>query len=219
MLTNLTQLKQFLNLTTTSEDDRLCLLIAQVSDFIENWCGRTFVQATYTEYYSGQGKPFLVLNQRPVASITSVYLDDQGYWGQGQDAFATADLLQSGVDYALDIGSGGLSYTGRLLKVKGDWPNAWAYWFGVISSLPGPDIGNIKVTYVGGFNANLVPKGLQLACHMAIALIRNGAAFGQPMQSESFEEYSYTLQGDVSQAIFSPQVLSILARYRSIPVA
>jgi len=213
-LTDITSLKTFLGISDDSEDNLLALLIPQVSDAIEEYLGRTFTSATYTEYYMGEGTPFLVLNQRPVTSITSVYLDEEGYWGQPSGSFAAPTLLQQGVDYALEIDqSDGTSRSGKLYRIKSYWPIAFTYITGVISSNMGPATGNVKVTYVGGSNA---PANVKLACNMAIARIRLLAPYGMALQSESYEEYSYSLLGYVPDHIFTAEVRSLLARYRTI---
>lgn len=70
-LTTLADLKAMLNISSsdTTEDTVLNLLITQVGDMIQEWCGRTFGQANYTEYYVGNGQQEFALNQRPAMMV------------------------------------------------------------------------------------------------------------------------------------------------------
>jgi hypothetical protein len=70
-LATLTNTKLYLGiaLSDTSQDALLNMLITQLTALVEEWLGRSLLQATYTEVYSGSGYPALVLRQRPVWSI------------------------------------------------------------------------------------------------------------------------------------------------------
>jgi len=61
-------------------DSLIDLLISEVSDEYQKWSGRTFAEATYTEYLDGSGRSSLVLGGGPLVSITSLesveYQDD-----------------------------------------------------------------------------------------------------------------------------------------------
>ena len=61
-------------------DAYLNLLISEVSDEYQRACGRTFAEASYTEYLDGTGRPSLVLGAGPLVTFTSLnhveYRDD-----------------------------------------------------------------------------------------------------------------------------------------------
>lgn len=219
-LTALSDLKAFLGIASgdTSEDALLNTLITQCSDLIEEFCGRVFGTASYTEYYCGDGRPFLVLNQRPVTAITSLYLDETAFWGQAPNAFAAATLLTEGTDYALDKDQpNGSSRSGLVFNINGAWPVPVNYSPGLISPVIGPGVGNIKVTYTAGYAS--VPTPLTLACNMLIAKVRNSKTYGEALVSETDEVYSYQLAGEAKVGMFSKEVASVLARYRNVGVA
>ncbi|MEE6450528.1 head-tail connector protein [Gottfriedia acidiceleris] len=85
-LTTLDAVKSYLKIdsTQTYDDDRLIGLINACSTAIEDYCKRKFKEQTLTEDYDGTGTKYLLLDQYPVKSITSVAiegitLDPSGY--------------------------------------------------------------------------------------------------------------------------------------------
>lgn len=59
----------------TTLQQKIGPLIAEVSDAIARYCGRTFARQTYTETVEGSGDSSLFLTHRPLVSITSITLD------------------------------------------------------------------------------------------------------------------------------------------------
>lgn len=85
-LTTLADVKTFLQIpvSNTTQDTLLNMLIGDASSVITNYLrGRRLDQDTYTEFYSGNGTRFVILKQRPVFSVLNVWLDYNGYFGQG----------------------------------------------------------------------------------------------------------------------------------------
>ncbi len=155
--------------------------------------GQQIEQATYTEYHQGTGTSFFRARQRLVQSITSIYLDYKGYYGQGTDSpFAAATLLTAGLDYALvpDQPDGTSSRSGLIQRINGTWPATWQYRRGLLNPAVIPGLGNVKITYVGGFAT--VPPEIELAANKLIALIRREAGVGAALTGESYEGYSYS---------------------------
>lgn len=76
-LTTLTFCKDYLDIENlnTSEDARIEFFINQASDAIERYCNRKFVSQTFTEIYDGRNYDRLLVNQYPISSITSIYVD------------------------------------------------------------------------------------------------------------------------------------------------
>lgn len=64
-------------------DDYLNLLISEVSDEYQRFCGRTFGETPYTEYLDGSGRGSLVLGAGPLVSFTSLSVVDYQDDGAG----------------------------------------------------------------------------------------------------------------------------------------
>lgn len=124
--TTLCSLKPRLRMTDddTWADDALRSLIASVSGWIDQYCGRTFGPREYTHFLKGSGTQRLALPERPVQSVTAVYYDEKGYWGDAPGAFGADKLLVEGVDYALERDqSDGSSQSGVIYRINGVWPS------------------------------------------------------------------------------------------------
>ena len=223
-IVTLAEVKTYLKITDSSEDDFLTMLLADAVDVAQQYCRRRFEQATYTEYYSGTGTRMLVLRQRPVQSITSVYLDNNAFYGQGTDPFASNTLLTSGTDYSLELDetlSNGLvvSRAGLLVRTRTIWPELNpAYYPGRLTQEYGPAYGNIKVTYVAGYPSAAMPSDIKLAIRLLVSQQRQNAQYGHPLQSEQISDYNYQLaQGGEGSPPIIGSVRQILNRYREIP--
>lgn len=224
MFGNLQQIKIQLGINPQDpqEDALLNILMVQASSAIEEWCNRTFQQATYTEFYSGDGTPELALNQRPVSSVASIYLDDNGWWGQSSNAFGSTTLLTQGTDYALEIDQpDGSSRCGLVQNINGYWPRPICVQPNLISPFPGVGNGNIKVTYTAGYS--VIPPKIQLALFLQIATIRNSKNYGVLLASESQSDTagsnSYSAALKSVAGMMTPEVLSLLASYREMSMA
>ena len=216
-LVSLADVKTRLNIAqaTTTFDDQLTALIAQVSALVISHVKSPITQATYTDYLDGTDSPWLVLPRRWVQSVTSVSIDRNGNYGTTAGSFPT--LLTSGVDYAWRPS------TSLIWRVNGVWGR---YRMRLRDDLavrpvgPLPGSGNIKVIYVAGFA--VVPDDLQLAVIDTIALARAGAGRGGFLQSESYDGYSYSLAGLNTSAAWMGYLAgpggAILNNYRRIPV-
>lgn len=205
-LTTLSSVKSYLGITGSDEDTLLNTFITQATAVINKYCLRTLEAAAYTEYYEGNGRPELVLRQYPINSLTSIHVDDDGYYAQGSGAFGSGDLLTEGVDYTYRSGSG------IVYRIGSVWP---ARTFKSGSDLVGqriPGYGNIKVIYNGGYST--VPDDLALAANMLISTLRRGAGNGGNFKSESLEYYSYTLADNEDEKQRIGTVMSILSKYR-----
>lgn len=72
-LTTLAAVKDWLDITNTDSDPALIRLIDAASQFILNWIGwPSFGVREYTMNFRGNGRPYSILNQWPVQSVTSV---------------------------------------------------------------------------------------------------------------------------------------------------
>lgn len=78
-LCSLSDVKSYLNITTTNDDALLNRLIAAVSDFIPRYLSRPAVElGSFTKVLNGNGKDFVILDYYPIATITSVVIGQEG---------------------------------------------------------------------------------------------------------------------------------------------
>ena len=145
----LVTLKEHLDIPAddTSLDSKLNRLINVASQFIENYCGRVLVEASYDEYHDGRAGNRLLLKQWPVTggpadsgSKPQVIVDAGG-------VFAIAD--------AVDADNYWIANDIELVRV-GMWPKGYR---------------NIKVCYTAGLGkintiaeTNTLPSDLEQAC-------------------------------------------------------
>lgn len=218
-LTDKANVKLLLGISGEDQDDLLDYLIAEADVIISNYLDRRIEQATYTEFYSGNGKQSLFLNNYPVTSITSVHLDNGGYFGDGSDAFAASTLLTEGTDYVLnkdDASETEVSRSGELFRIGGVWDRPLVRKRGQLCSAPGSGKGNIKVVYVGGYET--VPKDLEHCANRLVVSLYNSKTASGPLSSESIEDYSYTLASGEDAARSLDSSHSVLSRYRRIVI-
>jgi hypothetical protein len=74
-LTTLANVKQWLEVTSNTNDALYTRLINAASEFIETWCNRTFAQAAYNEVRNGPGGVTLLLRNAPVTAVASLKID------------------------------------------------------------------------------------------------------------------------------------------------
>lgn len=82
MLISADDVKDYLGLDDNTEQDAyLADLILLVTSEVENYCGRTFASATFTEYFDGVFQDSLNLKNYPITSITSIHDDGDRVYG------------------------------------------------------------------------------------------------------------------------------------------
>lgn len=84
-LCTLAQVKEYNDITATTNDTLLTNLITRVSKEIETYCDRIFESASYTEYHNGGGNDKFFTNQYPIitGSGIEVWDDIDWEWGSG----------------------------------------------------------------------------------------------------------------------------------------
>jgi hypothetical protein len=149
-----------------------------------------------------------VLSNRPVVSITGVYVDAVGYYGQSAGGFAASTMLTQGQDYALVNPNASERNPGILQMLSALWDGTG------LSNWPQGQ-GNIKVVYVAGYTQ--VPADISQAVAMIVGQMLAQSDRGLPMQSETLGEYSYTLlTGAPGQLMAGAR--QILNNYREVCV-
>lgn len=94
-LVSVSDLKAYLNITSTTNDEELRRFIMSASDLAERVTGRTFRRLTFTETLPGLDK-CLLLPSFPVISITSVVEDDATIGASGYVADLRSGVLTRG---------------------------------------------------------------------------------------------------------------------------
>ena len=216
-LSTLSKLKTHLGLSGTAEDTLLTQLLGEVDAAVKNYLGWNPEQANYTEIYDAPLSPELPLLQTPVTTTgLRVWLDEGAYFGQAPTAFAAPTELTLGAHFYLKLDGPGSAYSlsGLLVRVSGPWSRRFGRSSGRLGIFPTPGQGSVKVTYQGGYAT--VPLDLELAVHQVCARVRLGRRYGMPMDSESYEGYSYHLADLIKTALLAGDLQTILARYRRL---
>ena len=219
-LTNLAELYGYIGETSTSDADAKMYLglLTAAESAVKRICGRQFVRQTVTEFLDGNGLQAVSLRETPVQSITSVYLDTAGYYGQGDSSpFSASTLLTSGSDYFLKIDNNlGTSDCGLLFRTTRVWPanNNYVQYNLTprITPVNGPCFGCIKVVYSGGYG--LIPEDLKMAIYQIVQDRRGAISQGEKLTSESFENYAYSLGTPDNELMRIGSVGRILNSYR-----
>lgn len=76
-LTNLADVKAWLSIATgdTTYDAMLGRLITSCSGFMQAWMNNPIIQASYTEFYNGNGKTAQFLRNGPVTAVAAVTIN------------------------------------------------------------------------------------------------------------------------------------------------
>lgn len=211
----------------TTYDAQFNFWLANAINAVINYCGNNFEQVTRTEYYSPDGN-MLVLQNRPVVSITSIYENAGAYWGSASNPWTSDFLLVAGTDYALqtDAREDGLGYTSRsgiVIRIGKQWARRYPTTrpSGLTNfNLSTPDLpaqGAVKVTYVSGYTT--VPAAVtQAVCWEVDAYRARAGKAGQQLTAESLGEYSYSLAQQqpttVGMGLMSQAAIDLLAPFK-----
>ena len=132
-LVTLVKVKEYLEITGTDSDTLLQGFIDRLSAWVERYCDRIFLQATYTdEKHDGDGAKALLVNQYPIDSVTSLFDDTLRNFG--------TETKIAAADFVIYKDRGEIHLDGLTFQ-KG--------------------LQNVKVTYVAGFAT--IPIDLQQA--------------------------------------------------------
>lgn len=134
MLVTLDELKNFLGITTTTDDHSLFELLKTAIKSVEDICGRQFETDDFVEYYDGNGTRFLRLNNYPLLTVDKVYQDLDRVFGE--------DTLIDSL-YIIPDNKSGIIYNDSLPFYKGQK--------------------TIKVEYTGGYTISTIPSDLKQA--------------------------------------------------------
>lgn len=106
------------NIKTLSGQNTLLLhdYINWASQKVDDYCGRTFISASYTDYYDGIGHADIIIDQYPISAVTSIKL-----WDYQNNTAQYTYTQYTEYDINLTLGIlhiiGGLPYGRRMLQV------------------------------------------------------------------------------------------------------
>lgn len=235
MLTDLETVKSLLRISPGDPQGDVVLeyLLAGVDSAVKGFCKRQFEASDYTEFYSGPGTPDLVLHNRPVSAVASVWVDPQGFYGQRSGSFGPTTLLVPGVDFCLKIdakdgtqnsNSGLLTRLGS--SIVGDFMGFFAeFRRGTLTTRLPPvwarGIGNIKVQYTAGYTDENMPADLITSVVSLVGILRAGTPIGTPIvDAGNFADAASKLLVRPA-GIGEPEVATIretLRRYRDFAI-
>ncbi len=223
-LTSLSNLKQYLNVTTSDEDAFLTLLLAGVEAEFLSLVMRNIEQASYTEYLDGPGgvEPvclYLSLTNYPVRATPApvVYEDPDGNWGSPSGSFP-APALTSGTDYALvlDSADGSYSESGRLYRINRAWPYLYRRRGWTLGTTPDGVQGCVKVTYTAGYPT--VPADIQDAIYQTCAW-RRKMRIGMFQTAQSYDGGSKSFElykPPYPSMLMLGEAATVVARYKRV---
>jgi len=217
---SLAVLKSRLGVSGTDSDNVLSGILCGAERSAVVYLGYDPGSATATEYYSGEGSEFITLRRKPVTSVTAVYEDADGRYGEGTDPFPAETLLVEGEDYSLRIDGGGR--TGILVRHGRFWPYSYRRPPNRLGSELSPEFGSIKVEYVAGYTADQLGDIAEAVLLEAASRYQLRSGGVGPFQSESLDGYSYSranLTRDPGGAFANPLARDILKPHRLIPWA
>lgn len=101
-LVALADLKTYLGITSSGQDAKLSAVKTDIEDAVKKYCGRDLLvpSTPYTEYYAGDGSQRLIVDQRPVVSVSSIYIDPSCLFESGSlvpnlNSGSPAELISS----------------------------------------------------------------------------------------------------------------------------
>lgn len=195
-LTTKADVKESLGISSgdTTKDNLIIRKINQATRAIEAYCGRRFLETTYTgEEYAATGIDELVLRQRPVSTLSSFSVRDTSL---NQSDWETIDTDL----YFLD-NSGTSGVLNLLFNANGRW-------------------NRYKVTYTAGYAT--IPEDLAEACvSLACFYVQNsdGGDIGVASKKEGQREIRYSNGGQSFKSILEQLGIDqIIDSYANNPI-
>jgi len=133
-LVTLAQAYAWLNITPGTDDADLQAAITEVSQLIATWCSRNFVQASYSETYSGRGSQILTLRNWPVTAVASLSIDGttisarSGPLGNGYASDGERQIGLNGYCFTRGFQNISIAYTAGYATIPADLQMACLEW-------------------------------------------------------------------------------------------
>lgn len=182
------EFKKFIDLTLTTYDDAIDLIIAGVNKFVEGYCHNQLQTGSVTEYFDDEDideDGNLMLDNRVNLSALKLYKNTGTEFVPVWTEVATTEY----VPY-LDEGRISIDVAGALLSGRKAW----------------------KVTYIAGYDVEDAPDDLKLAClKLASAVYNKRKSEGE--SSEGLDGANVSFAGSMTD-----EIKSMLAKYKSFNV-
>ncbi|KKL47396.1 hypothetical protein LCGC14_2335980 [marine sediment metagenome] len=181
ILSSLTNVKEYMKITTSTHDALLTTLLAQASDQIEDYIKRNLVSTVYTdELYDGDGERIFYTLQFPISTAPAAVI-------VLFDSITNTDVQTFVVnqDYVLHRDE-----------------DHFIFWGGVIHGTQ-----NIKITYTAGFAT--IPPAAVLACNILVFYLFNaiGKAGLESWRAGSYSEKREKVGGTHTTFVLTGQLL------------
>lgn len=212
----LSTLKTQLGITDATSDAELSGLLMASEYAIARFLGYDPSPAIATEYYDGNGTPYLLLRRTPVQVVSSVYLDETAEFNS-TGAFASSTLLTLGTDYTVDIDTFG---NARIVRNRSIWPLRYERQTGRLSPLLHENPGCIKVTYTAGeINPLIAAAGLaEVKAMWSMRANGIGSMLSESLDGRSISLTQLNLNGGKMPRFVSGLAEMMLSPLRRIPM-
>ena len=196
-LTTVARYKAYAGISGVTSDSRIEVLINVITDYIERFCDRRFLQTVYTsEVYDGQGSQQLLLKNFPVSTTAAFQMNHRDtYLNEAHWSSVDTNL------YHID-------YLAGLVEFIGGW----------FRKTPR----HYQITYTAGYAFDNATPGvtletlgigdLEFACWQLVSNLFKSAGQQTGIQSESIGNYSVTYGS--GNALMDDAVKSILMKYK-----
>jgi len=193
MATDLCTLSQFKTYKTihpdnTDEDALISQLISSVSNYVKDYCGRTFVDYYSTpkvEYFDGMNCKRVFTDEFPVISVESVEVSSDG--GSTYEEF-TDYITDKSNDSIVSLGSNFIT-----------------------TSIP---TNSLKITYTAGYDPNNIPPDLRQACMDLVEYFRSKEYTPRKDWNDASIENVSFREGGGSK--LPPHIARVLSHYRMV---
>ncbi len=165
-LITLTEIKTFLNLSSTTYDTLLAALITSASLALAKYCERdSFKSTVYADsIVNGNGKWFYTLPNTPVTALSSVIIDYGGWYPR----------TYAGTVFDYESTTGEFRFKRTALM-----PERFCGGFQ-----------NLSLSYTAGLSS--IPEDLKLICKMVVKFYYQQTTINSALKSEKIGDYSYT---------------------------
>lgn len=189
--------KSYKGISASTYDTQLAVVIPAAQSAVEQWCGRVFDSATFTEKHNGNGWHRIVLKNAPITALTSITV-------VGPDG--TSETVDSTTyTYEAETGIIGFQPASEGVLSVDEWGESETDGAWDVSPKFSGGFQNISVVYTGGYSSGTMPAGLKLAMYQYVDVLMSQAVGGVgagAFKSERLGDYDYErMVGEESDAL------------------
>jgi len=209
-IATLAEYKTWASLCVSTYDAKLSFLLGAVQEEMEDYTGRKFDTATFTEYHDGWGTDTFLVRNPPIGSITSIQVLSQP--GDNPQAVQSSLYTYNALRGQVRIQP---SSTRRFPYDSFGMPNMAGPQYGQYPNFT-RGFQNLKIVYVGGYGSSpafsAMPSSLKMAMFKCVSSEFSAADNGidPNMVAEKIGDYSYSRGG--SLALTTREMLYTMCR-------